>query len=113
MENEEKLARLTEREKVCLRHWLQHKSAKEIAADLHISHHAVEKRLKMARTKLGTTSSMAAARLLSRAERYDQTVAEASDLTAPSRPSYAADYWPLILGAIVMTFIAAALLLLL
>ena len=113
MENEEKLARLTEREKVCLRHWLQHKSAKEIAADLHISHHAVEQRLKMARTKLGTTSSMAAARLLSRAERYDQTVAEASDLTAPSRPSYAADYWPLILGAIIVTFIAAALLLLL
>ena len=50
MHDRKLLSRLTEREKVCLRQWLQHKSAKEIAADLGISHHAVEKRLKMART---------------------------------------------------------------
>jgi FixJ family two-component response regulator len=53
MDDRGALSRLTEREKVCLRQWIQHKSAKEIAADLGISHHAVEKRLKMARTKLG------------------------------------------------------------
>lgn len=57
MDDRNSLSRLTEREKVCLRQWLQHKSAKEIAADLGISHHAVEKRLKMARMKLGATSS--------------------------------------------------------
>jgi DNA-binding CsgD family transcriptional regulator len=45
MDGRDSLSRLTEREKVCLRQWLQHKSAKEIAADLGISHHAVEKRL--------------------------------------------------------------------
>jgi len=49
MDGRDSVARLTEREKVCLRQWLQHKSAKEIAAELCISHHAVEKRLKMAR----------------------------------------------------------------
>ncbi|MEW4448427.1 helix-turn-helix transcriptional regulator [Qipengyuania sp. JC766] len=107
MENEEKLARLTEREKVCLRQWLQHKTAKEIAANLQISHHAVEKRLKMARTKLGTTSSMAAARLLNEAEGYGRTVPQAPDLTASSRQSHTAFTRPLIMGAIGMTLIAA------
>jgi DNA-binding CsgD family transcriptional regulator len=68
MDRTELLSRLTEREKVCLRQWLQHRSAKEIAADLGISHHAVEKRLKMARTKLGVTSSFEAARMLSEVE---------------------------------------------
>jgi DNA-binding CsgD family transcriptional regulator len=62
MDDRASLSRLTEREKLCLRQWLQHKSAKEIAADLGISHHAVEKRLKMARTKLGATSNRTSAR---------------------------------------------------
>jgi DNA-binding CsgD family transcriptional regulator len=74
MDGRESLSRLTEREKVCLRQWLQHKSAKEIAVDLGISHHAVEKRLKMARTKLGATSSLQAARMLGEAEGYGQAV---------------------------------------
>ena len=83
------LSRLTEREKVCLRQWLQHKSAKEIAAELGISHHAVEKRLKMARTKLGATSSLEAARMLVEVEGYGQTVAQAPDMVsdAPKRHS--------------------------
>ena len=76
MDDRERLSRLTEREKLCLRQWLQHKSAKEIAADLGISHHAVEKRLKMARTKLGATSSLEAARMLGEAERYGQAVTQ-------------------------------------
>ena len=53
MEAENRITRLTEREKEALRRWLGHKTAKEIALDLGISHHAVEKRLKMARVKLG------------------------------------------------------------
>ncbi len=68
MEKGDRLARLTERERECLRQWLQHKSAKEIAIDLGISHHAVEKRLKMARMKLDAASSLQAARMLGAAE---------------------------------------------
>ena len=49
---------------MCLRRWLDHQTAKEIALDLGISPHAVEKRLKMARAKLGVSSSLEAARLL-------------------------------------------------
>lgn len=45
------LARLTLNEKECLRRRLLHQTAKEMALDLGISPHAVEKRLKMARTK--------------------------------------------------------------
>ena len=76
--------RLTEREKQALRGWLERKTAKEIALDLGISHHAVEKRLKMARTKLDAGTSLEAARILAEAEPYGQTVAASTDLqTAP------------------------------
>jgi DNA-binding CsgD family transcriptional regulator len=110
MENGDRLARLTEREKVCLRQWLQHKSAKEIAVDLGISHHAVEKRLKMARTKLGAATSLGAARMLSEAEGYGQTVAQTPDL-----PNHALPIQPMfkrqaIVGAITMSLIGAAVL---
>ena len=113
MENDDRLDRLTEREKVCLRHWLQHKSAKEIAVDLGISHHAVEKRLKMARSKLGATSSLEAARMLGKAEGYGQTVAQSPDLAPQALPIQTVFPRPLILGAIAMSLIAAALLALL
>lgn len=98
--------RLTEREKEALRLWLDHKSAKEIALDLGISHHAVEKRLKMARTKLDAGSSLEAARMLAAAESvqagYGQAVAGAPDLPPasdlpPSRP-----HRPLVIGGIAM-----------
>ena len=110
MENDDRLGRLTEREKVCLRQWLQHKSAKEIATDLGISHHAVEKRLKMARTKLGATSSLEAARRLSKAEGYGQTVAQTPDLAPHANPIQMVFTRPLIFGAIAMSLIAAAVL---
>ncbi len=86
MGDHDSLSRLTEREKVCLREWLQHKSAKEIAGELGISHHAVEKRLKMARTKLGATSSLEAARWLREAEGYGQPVAQSPDLASDALP---------------------------
>ena len=73
--HEAEIARLTERERECLRHWLEHKTAKEIALDIGISHHAVEKRLKMARTKLGVATSLDAARILAQSEGYGRTVA--------------------------------------
>lgn len=113
MEKGDRLARLTEREKQCLRQWLQHKSAKEIAADLGISHHAVEKRLKMARIKLDAISSLHAARMLGEAEGYSQTVAHSPDLPASPLPLQSVATRPLIFGAIAMSLIGAALLALL
>src|SRR6187402_3853669 len=74
------LARLTDNEKECLRRRLRQQTAKEMALELGVSPHAVEKRLKMARTKLGLSSSLEAARLLAEAEGYQQTGPHASDL---------------------------------
>jgi len=113
MDKGDRLARLTEREKQCLRQWLHHKSAKEIAADLGISHHAVEKRLKMARIKLDATSSLHAARMLGEAEAYGQTVAHPPDLPSHSRSLQPVVTRPLIFGAIAMSLIGATLLALL
>lgn len=108
MENGDRLARLSEREKVCLRQWLQHKTAKEIAIDLGISHHAVEKRLRMARTKLDVASSLQAARMLGTAEGYGPTVAQKSDLSEHTRPRQAVAVQPAIFGAIAVSLIGAA-----
>lgn len=80
------LSRLTENEKQCLRRRLQQQTAKEMAIELGISPHAVEKRLKMARTKTGLGSSLEAARLLDALENgvgekgYGRAVPCASDL---------------------------------
>jgi len=102
--------RLTERECECLRRWLEHQSAKEIALDLGISHHAVEKRLRLARAKLGVASSIEAARMLEANDRYKRQGTASPDLeTGVPR----AERWfaqPLIAGAISMSFIAAAFL---
>ena len=110
MDGRESLSRLTEREKVCLRQWLQHKSAKEIAADLGISHHAVEKRLKMARIKLGATSSLEAARRLGEAEGYGQTVAHSPDLVSGALPIHSASTRLAVLGVVVMILVGAGVL---
>lgn len=83
MEIGDGLAKLTEREKVCLRLWLQHKSAKEIAVDLGISHHAVEKRLKVARLKLGVASSLQAAQMLDAAEGHQHSTPAAGPRRKP------------------------------
>jgi DNA-binding CsgD family transcriptional regulator len=80
------LGRLTANEKECLRRRLLPQTAKEMALDLGVSPHAVEKRLKMARTKLGLSSSLAAARLLADAEQYHRLVPQGSDLTQPTAP---------------------------
>jgi len=89
MNSSESIAKLTEREKECLRLWLGHKTAKEIARELGVSHHAIEKRLKMARTKLGVGTSLEAARLLARKERYQQAVARSPDLLSKPPSSHA------------------------
>jgi DNA-binding CsgD family transcriptional regulator len=113
MDDRNSLSRLTEREKICLRQWLQHKSAKEIAADLGISHHAVEKRLKMARTKLGATSSLEAARMLVEAEGYGQAVPQSPDLVSDALPLQSAFTRVAVVGVAIMIFVGAIMLALL
>jgi DNA-binding CsgD family transcriptional regulator len=110
MDDRNSLSRLTEREKVCLRQWLQHKSAKEIAVDLGISHHAVEKRLKMARTKLGATSSLEAARMLGEAEGYGQAVPQSPDLVSDALPIHSAFTRLAVLGVAIMILVGAIVL---
>lgn len=103
------LDRLTEREKDCLRRWLLHKTAKEIAIDLGVSPHAVEKRLKMARAKLGVSTSLEAARLLSANEGYDPTVPHRPDLDDTTSQSKNWATRSSVLGAIIMSILAIAL----
>lgn len=74
------VALLTPKERECLDRWLAHATAKEIALDLGITHHAVEKRLKSARAKLGVTSTLEAARLVAAAEGYGPTVSQSSEV---------------------------------
>lgn len=107
MDDRDSISRLTEREKVCLRQWLQHKSAKEIAADLGISHHAVEKRLKMARTKLGATSSVEAARMLCAAEGYGQSVPQSPELVSNALPLQSGFPRLAVVGVAIMILVGA------
>lgn len=98
----ETISRLTPREKEVLRAWLAHKSAKEIALDLGITHHAVEKRLKMARTKLGAASSREAARMLADSEGYGQAVTGPPDLPPAPLQQSSWLHRPFVLGGLAM-----------
>ncbi|MDG2535634.1 hypothetical protein P6144_18375 [Sphingomonas sp. HITSZ_GF] len=105
------IGRLTDNEKECLRRRLLPQTAKEMALELGVSPHAVEKRLKMARTKLGLSSSLQAARLLVQAESQG-LVPHAPDLAARREPVQPASstggrrrWW---IGGIAMSIIIAA-----
>ena len=74
------ILRLTIAERECLKRCLNHQTAKQMALDLGISPHAVEKRLKMARAKLGLSSSLEAARLVETLERSGRLGPGPSDL---------------------------------
>ena len=101
------LARLTDNEKECLRRRLQQQTAKEMALELGVSPHAVEKRLKMARAKLGLSSSLEAARLLAASEGYQRTGPQASDLEFPGPRVDNRLNRTLTLGVIAMSLLAA------
>lgn len=75
------ILRLTAGERECLKRCLDHQTAKEMALDLGVSPHAVEKRLKMARAKLGLSSSLEAAKLVAAADESQQLGPQASDLS--------------------------------
>jgi DNA-binding CsgD family transcriptional regulator len=74
------ILRLTIAERECLKRCLSHQTAKQMAIDLGISPHAVEKRLKMARAKLGLSSSLEAAKLVESLERCGRLGPHSSDL---------------------------------
>jgi len=74
------ILRLTEAERQCLKRCLQHQTAKQMALDLGISPHAVEKRLKMARAKLGLSSSLEAAKLVELSDRSGRLGPQSSGL---------------------------------
>ncbi|MEO9131231.1 MAG: helix-turn-helix transcriptional regulator [Sphingomonas sp.] len=74
------ILRLTIAERECLKRCLDHQTAKQMAIDLGISPHAVEKRLKMARAKLGLSSSLEAAKLVEALERSGRLGPGSSDL---------------------------------
>ena len=104
--------RLTDKEKECLRLWLGHATAKEIALRLGISHHAVEKRLKSARAKLGSSSSLEAARMLAASEGYQRTASHPPDLDRTAKLGNERFTKAAAKGATVMTlFLAAAVVL--
>ncbi|GAA4003176.1 EF-hand domain-containing protein [Sphingomonas humi] len=118
------VARLTPKERECLERWLSHATAKEIALDLGITHHAVEKRLKSARAKLGVTSTLDAARLLAAAPSYgptvshspevasDQVAGQAPDIDPPAVPRVRRNLVRIAAGVSVMSIIALSALLL-
>ncbi len=102
------LARLTDNEKECLRRRLRQQTAKEMALELGVSPHAVEKRLKMARAKLGLSSSLEAARLLASTEEYRWMGPSPADLaSAGSRGKTRHGLFAL--GVLTMTLVAAVL----
>lgn len=82
------VARLTAKERECLDRWLGHATAKEIALELGITHHAVEKRLKSARAKLGVTTTLDAARLLASVEGYGRTVSQSPEVGTDPLPGH-------------------------
>lgn len=118
------ILRLTMAERECLKRCLNHQTAKEMALDLGISPHAVEKRLKMARAKLGLSSSLEAAKLMESLERSDRLGPHSSDLpsgnagpdqagsVAAPRNETAWITWRrhvyVVSGAMLMSFLAAA-----
>lgn len=103
------VSRLTSKERECLRRWLNHETAKQIALALEVSHHAVEKRLKSARAKLSVGSSIEAAQMLARVEGYGQTVSQSPDLSDVAISNQKTRSNSLKIGALAMTIILAAL----
>jgi DNA-binding CsgD family transcriptional regulator len=78
-------ALLSPRQEECLRGVLELKSAKQIARDLGISPHAVEKHLRLCREKFGVTTTAEAARKFARLQGSDFPHSGVSGLVALGR----------------------------
>lgn len=73
---------LSERQRQCLEGALALRSAKEIGLELGISHHAVEKHLRIARDKLGATTTAEAARRFAVLQSKGKPYSGSSDLVS-------------------------------
>lgn len=110
---------LTEKEKETLRLMVRGHDAKSMANTLSLSVHTVNERLRAARRKLDVTSSREAARLLFESESgtdensVDESLGDAPEGQSSHKPPILkrAPKMPLLIGAIIMSLIAAALLL--
>ncbi|MBX7458597.1 DUF4019 domain-containing protein [Qipengyuania sp. 1NDH17] len=110
---------LTEKEKETLRLMVRGHDAKSMANALSLSVHTINERLRAARRKLDVTSSREAARLLFESEAgsheksVDENLGDAHDGQASHNPPIVkrAPKMALLIGAIIMSLIAAALLL--
>ncbi len=81
----ERLGKLTDGQRACLRGVLGMKTSKQIGAELGISPHTVDKRLKDAMRLLGTSTRAGAAQMLlaERGEPYQPLVYQLPDLDVP------------------------------
>ncbi len=82
----DRISKLTEAQRVCLRMVLMHLSSKDIARELGISPHTVDQRLRMAIQALGVANRFEAARILAKYESpnaYQSAVYQSSHV-APS-----------------------------
>jgi DNA-binding CsgD family transcriptional regulator len=86
----DRLDRLTEKQRVCLRMVFMHRSSKEIARELGIGADAVDQRLKTAMRTLGVESRIEAARMLAAHEgaaTYQRPVYQTSDVVPGAIPA--------------------------
>ena len=89
--DKDRIARLTEKQRDCLRMVYMHRSSKEIARELGIGSDAVDQRLKTAMRTLGVESRVEAARILAMhegSEPYQRLVYQSSDVVPPPIPAF-------------------------
>lgn len=83
----DRLARVSEGQRACLRLVLQHQSSKAIARALAISPHTVDQRIRFAMKALGASSRIEAARLLAASEAeegYQALIHQSPDIDPPA-----------------------------
>ncbi len=87
--DDDRFARLSDRQRAYLRQVFQHQTSKQIARQAAVSSRAVDKHLLLAMQTIGTSSRVEAARLFAEYEARVEGFYPAS--IAPSRPAF----WPL------------------
>jgi DNA-binding CsgD family transcriptional regulator len=92
----ERVDRLTEGQRECLRRVLRHQTSKDIARELGISPHTVDQRLRIAAKTLGVASRIEAARLLALHEdlgpaAYQPAVYQAPDIAGSPASAFVPD----------------------
>jgi DNA-binding CsgD family transcriptional regulator len=91
---DDRLSKITEGQRACLRFVFMHLSSKDIARELGISPHTVDQRIRVAIQQLGVTSRVEAARLLAASEGvapYQPTIYQSPHIAmSPPAASYPA-----------------------